>query len=177
MTRARAAAALAAILTAMLLQGAVIGPWAAPVPVSLPAVLVAAVALVDGPGTGMAFGFVTGLLSDLGSTHPAGVLALCWLGVGLVCGLLADRCSVRRDAATAAIVCAVATLAAAVLLAVLHADGASVTDGVVYALPAGVADSLLALAVVPVTRRFLHSDHLRAPRAPTSELSMAGHRG
>ncbi|HZY77693.1 MAG TPA: rod shape-determining protein MreD [Jatrophihabitantaceae bacterium] len=177
MTRARAAAGLAAILTALLLQGTVIGPWAGPVPVSLPAVLVAAVALVDGPGSGMAFGFVAGLLADLGSTHPAGVLALCWLGVGLACGLLADRHSVRRDAAAAAIVCALASLAGSVLLAVVHADGASVGSGLVHVVPAGIADALLALLLVPLARRFLHTDQLRAPRASTDELLLAGRRG
>ena len=56
-----------------------VGPLTVPVPVSLPALLVAAVALVDGPGVGMAFGFAAGLLADLGSEHPAGVLALCWM--------------------------------------------------------------------------------------------------
>jgi rod shape-determining protein MreD len=176
-TRARAVAALAAILTALLLQGAVVGPWAGPVPVSLPAVLVAAIALVDGPGSGMAFGFVAGLLADLGSTHPAGVLALCWLGIGLLCGLLAERASVRRDAATAALVCALASLAAAVLLAVLHADGASVSAGFVHVVPAGLGDALLALLVVPVTRRFLHTDHLRAPHASADQPILAGGRG
>jgi cell shape-determining protein MreD len=176
-TRARAAAALAAILTALLLQGSVVGPWAGPVPVSVPAVLVAAVALVDGPGSGMAFGFVAGLLADLGSTHPAGVLALCWLGTGLVCGLLADRRGVRRDAATAAIVCALAGLAGSVLLAVLHADGATVSGGLMHVVPAGLGDALLALVLVPLTRRFLRADHLRAPHASAEEPILAGRRG
>ena len=177
MTRARAAAAPAAILTALLLQGTVIGPWAGPVPVSLPAVLVAAVALVDGPGSGMAFGFVAGLLADLSSTHPAGVLALCWLGVGLVCGVLADRHSVRRDAATAAIVCALASLAGSVLLAVVHADGASVSGGFVHVVPTAIADALLALFLVPLARLFLRTDHLRAPRTSTDTPLLAGRRG
>jgi hypothetical protein len=67
---------LAALLTALLLQATLVGPLAMSVPVSLPAVLVAAVALVDGPATGMSFGFTVGLFADLGSSHPAGVLAL-----------------------------------------------------------------------------------------------------
>jgi hypothetical protein len=79
MNRARVAAALAALLTALLLQATLIGPVTMPLPVSLPALLVAAIALVDGPGAGLAFGFAIGLIADLGSEHPAGVLALCWL--------------------------------------------------------------------------------------------------
>lgn len=177
MTRARVAAALAAILTAMLLQATLIAPWTLPVPVSLPAVLVAAVALVDGPGSGMAFGFVTGLLADLGSTHPAGVLALGWLGVGLLCGLAADRCTIRRDAATAAVSCALATVVAGVLLAILHSGGTSVREVFVHVIPAGLGDVLLALVAVPLTRAFLHTDSLRAPHPPLGELDLAGHHG
>jgi rod shape-determining protein MreD len=175
-TRARVAAALAAILTALLLQATLVAPLTIPMPVSLPAVLVAAVALVDGPGSGMAFGFTAGLLADLGSTHPAGVLALCWLGIGLVCGRAADRFSVRRDAAMAAAVCALAGLAATVLFAIVNSGGASVADGFVRVIPSGLGDALLALAVVPIVRMFLRSDVLRAPQ-PVLELNLAGRRG
>lgn len=177
MTRARVAAALAAILTALLLQATLVAPLTIPVPVSLPAVLVAAVALVDGPGSGLAFGFATGLLADLGSTHPAGVLALCWMGVGLLCGLAAGRGTVRRDAATAAVICAVASLAATTLLAVVNSGGATVGDGFKYLVPTGLGDALLALAVVPLVRVFLHTDSLRAPHPVLAELELAGRRG
>jgi rod shape-determining protein MreD len=176
-TRARVVAAITVILTAMLLQATLIAPWTLPVPVSLPAVLVAAVALVDGPGSGMAFGFATGLLADLGSTHPAGVLALTWMGVGLICGVAADRCTVRRDAATAAIICALAGVVAGVLLAVLTSGGVSVGDAFRHAVPAGLGDALLALAVVPLTRAFLRTDSLRAPHPVLSDLDLVGHRG
>ncbi|MGH8963649.1 MAG: rod shape-determining protein MreD [Jatrophihabitantaceae bacterium] len=177
MTRGRVVAALAAILTAMLLQATLIAPWTLPVPVSLPAVVVAAVALVDGPGSGLAFGFATGLLADLGSTHPAGVLALSWLLVGLACGLAADRRTVRADAATAATVCALATVVTGLLLAVLHSGGATAANAFAHAVPAGLGDALLALAVVPLTRAFLHADSLRAPHPVLSELDLAGPRG
>src|ERR1700709_2482824 len=100
MTRGRVAVAAAGIVTALLLQAAVVGPVVSPYAVSLPLVLVAAVGLVDGPATGLGFGFAAGLVADLGSAHPAGVFALVWMGVGLLCGLVADRQSLRRDAVT-----------------------------------------------------------------------------
>jgi rod shape-determining protein MreD len=176
MTRTRVAAALAGMLTALLLQATLIGPVTAPVAVSLPAVLVAAIALVDGPGTGMSFGFVTGLLADLGSSHPAGVLALCWLGVGLLCGTVADRHSVRRDAVTAGLVCGPASAAATVLLAVVGGAG-SVLDAITYAVPAAAGDAVLALAVVAIVRRMLRSEPLRAPHPGYPELVVGVRRG
>lgn len=181
MTRIRVLAAIAAISTALVLQGALIGPFFGPVPVSLPAVLVAAVALRDGPGTGVAFGFATGLVADLASTHPAGVLALCWLGVGLVCGLVAGpaagRRPIRRDAAVAALVCALASLGAALLLTVVHADGTGPVTGLVWVIPAGLGDALLALAVVPLTRVLLRSERLRPPAPSEPVRELAGRRG
>lgn len=161
MTRHRVAAGCAAMITALLLQATLIGPVTLPVPVSLPAVLIAAVALVDGPGVGMALGFSAGLFADLASTHPAGVLALSWLGVGLACGLLADRRGVRADAAAAALVCAVAAAAAELLLATI--SGAGAADALRYLVPTALGDALLALAFVPLVRAFLHSDRLRRP--------------
>jgi hypothetical protein len=49
-------------------------------------------------------------------------------------------------------------------LALLGADGADATDALRYAIPATLLDGLLALAVVPLVRLFLHTDRLRAPR-------------
>jgi cell shape-determining protein MreD len=164
MTRARLAAALAALLTTLLLQASIVGPLSVPVPVSLPALVVAAIALVDGPGTGMPFGFAVGLLADLGSNHPAGVLAGCWLAVGLGCGLLrSPGATVRRDAALAALASAAAGVVAMLLLTVVHADGAGFGAAVRYAVPAVLVQALLGLVVVPVVRFFLHTPTLRAP--------------
>lgn len=176
MTRIRVAAALAGTLTVLLLQATLVAPVTAPIPVSLPAVLVAAIALVDGPATGMSFGFAAGLLADLGSQHPAGVLALCWLGVGLLCGALADRHSVRRDAAVAGVVCGAASAVATVLLAIVHSAG-SVTDAVVHLVPAVFGDAILALAVTAPVRRMLRSDALRAARPVYTELLVGTRRG
>lgn len=169
-------AALAAALTALLLQAVLIAPVTSPWPVSLPAVLVAAVALIDGPATGMSFGFAVGLLADLGSDHPAGVLALCWLGVGLLCGMLADRRGLRRDAMTAGLVCAAGSFAATLMLAVVHA-GAQAVDAVTYLVPAAAGDVILAVGVLALTRRMLHTDSLRAPHPVFTEIVLAGRRG
>lgn len=175
MTRARIAAAAAAILTALLLQATVIGPAAAPWPVSLPAVLVAMVALVDGPAAGISLGFAAGLLADLGSRHPAGVLALCWLGVGLVCGTLAARHSVRRDAAVAGLVCGVAAAVAGLLLVLVHRGGTA--SGVLgEILPATAVDLALAFVLVPFVRRMLRSETLQPARALRPELVLGGRR-
>jgi cell shape-determining protein MreD len=172
MTRARVAAALTATITALLLQATVVAPATFPWPISLPAVLVAAVALVDGPATGMSLGFAVGLFADLGSHHPAGVLALCWMGVGLLCGTFAERRSARRDALIAGVACALSAVAATLLLTVLNSGG-SLRDAVVHALPTLLGDALLALLVVPVVRRMLATDSLRAARSVYTELAVS----
>jgi rod shape-determining protein MreD len=176
MTRARLAAATAAILTALLLQATLVAPLTAPFAVSLPAVLVAAVALVDGPAAGMSFGFVAGLMADLGSHHPAGVLALCWLGIGLLCGTFADRRSMRRDAVAAGIGCGLAGSAATLLLVLVHSGGPA-WDAARYLVPTGLADAVLALVVLAIVRRMLRSDSLRAPHPVLTELAIGPRRG
>jgi cell shape-determining protein MreD len=176
MTRARVAAAMAGILTALLLQATLVAPVVAPFPVSLPAVLVAAVALVDGPATGMSFGFAAGLTADLGSAHPAGVLALCWLGVGLLCGTLAERRSLPRDAVVAGVAAGLFSAVGVLLLAVVRSGG-SVHDAVTYTVPAIVGNIVLALAVVAVVRRMLGADSLRAPQPVYTELALGPPRG
>jgi len=175
-TRARVAAAIAAVLTSLLLQSTLVAPVALPVPVSLPAVLIAAVALAEGPGVGIGLGFGTGLLADLASRHPAGTLALTWMALGLVCGLLAQpgtfrHVGVRPHAALVAIACTGATTAATVLLTVLGADGAGLAQAVQHLIPTLLGDALLALAVVPLVRLFLRSSALQPPHAPLLDLT------
>lgn len=172
MTRARVAVAMAGMLTALLLQATIVAPVSVPWPISLPVVLVAAVALFDGPATGLSFGFAAGLVADLGSSHPAGVLALCWLGVGLLCGAVADRRSVRRDAVIVGAVCALATAIATLLLTVLHSGG-SLHDAFAYLVPAALGDAVLALALVPLVRWMLHTESLRAAHPVYTELGVA----
>ena len=88
MTITRCAAGLAAVITAMLVQAALVGPLVYPVPVSLPLLLVVGVAVLCGPSTGVPLGFGAGLFADLNSEHPVGLFALAWLGAGLVAGVV-----------------------------------------------------------------------------------------
>ncbi len=150
MTPVRLAAALATILTTLLLQATVVGPVAGLLPVSLPAVVVALVALSEGPATGMSLGFTAGLVADLGSTHPAGVLALAWLGVGTLCGMSRDpRRRAVAQAAVAGTACTLAAVATALLLRLLSVG----TAPLAACLPALVADAALALVLAPVVAR------------------------
>lgn len=171
MTRTRVAAAMAGILTALLLQATLVAPAFTPYAVSLPAVVVAAVALVDGPATGMSFGFAAGLMADLGSRHPAGVLALCWLAIGLVSGAVANRRNLRRDALSVGIVCGFASSAATLMLALLHRGG-TVWLAARDFVPTVLVSTVLAFGVVALVRRMLHSDTLRAPHAVYTELAV-----
>lgn len=188
MTRARVAAALAALITAQLLQATLVAPVTLPVPVSLSAVLVAAVALTSGPGTGMAFGFATGLLADLSSRHPAGVLALCWLAVGLIAGRFADpyaegpdfsglgarRRGVRLEVIIAAAAAALASAAATIILRVTGSDGTTTAGLLPHTVGALLGNAVLALAVVPLVRAATGTRVLRRP-APMPQLITARH--
>jgi cell shape-determining protein MreD len=158
------------MLTALLIQGTLVVPLTTPMLISLPAVLVAGVALVDGPAAGMSFGFALGLIADLGSRHPAGILALSWLGLGLVAGQLAGRRSVRSDAVVGATLCAITALVTAVLLTVVHADGATVLAGVRTVVPTFLCDALIAIVVFPLARGLLRADALRPARSSRSEF-------
>ncbi|HEY3632021.1 MAG TPA: rod shape-determining protein MreD [Jatrophihabitantaceae bacterium] len=162
MTPTRVAAATAAVLTALLLQATVVGPAAMTAQLSLPAVFVAAVALESGAGTGITLGFAAGLVADLGSSHAAGLLALCWLGLGLGCGLLADtyrgvlpQIVMAALASTAAI--AVTTLG----LTAVGEPGGTLLATVRGLLPSLLGEFVLAALVVPLTRRFLRSNALQ----------------
>lgn len=79
------------VITALLLQLGVIGrlplPGAAP---DLLLVVVVAFALAEGPLSGVVSGFVAGLLADAVSDHQLGRLALAYVVVGYVTGLLQD---------------------------------------------------------------------------------------
>lgn len=172
----RPVAALAAVLTALLLQAAVIAPVVPGAAASLPAVLVAAVALADGAAAGLTLGFVAGLLTDLGSNHPAGVLALVWMLLGAVCGAAAPGRRWRADVLTASLCCAAAAVVATLLLAVVHASGASIATALHAAVPALIGDALLAAVVVPLVRAAVHGETLRAPHPTTSSVG-GGRRG
>ena len=174
MTVPRLAAALASLITVLLLQAALIGPITFPVPVSLPALLVIVVALYAGPGVGMGLGFATGLLADLGSDHPAGVQALCWMVAGLVAGavgglVLQRGYRTRGMAAVAAVLAAATGWLVALLLAVLGSHAATLALAMRAVIPVGLADALLGLGLVPAVRWMLRAQGIRAPR-PRAEL-------
>ncbi|HEV7193115.1 MAG TPA: rod shape-determining protein MreD [Jatrophihabitantaceae bacterium] len=166
----RSVAALAAILTVSALQAALISPIAGSLPVSLPAVLVACVALADGAAVGMTFGFIAGLIADLGSSHPAGVLALTWTCLGVVCGMAATARSLREDVLTAATGVALTGAASSVLLAVVHSGGASTWGAIRDLAPCWVVAAALSCALVPLTRAFLNNSALRAAHPVLNEV-------
>jgi cell shape-determining protein MreD len=162
MTAPRIAAALAAVVTALLLQATLVAPAAITAQLSLPAVLVAAVALESGGGTGMVLGFGAGLIADLGSAHTAGLLALCWMGVGVGCGRVADT---RRAAAGQIVLAAGAGTVAGALttlaLTVVGEPGGTALAAARGLLPSLLGEFVLAALVIPLTRRFLRTDALR----------------
>ena len=152
----RACAAIAATLTALLLQLTLIGPIFVAVPASVPAVLVAAVAICAGPGAGMSMGFSVGLIADLGSPHPVGLLALIWLGLGLVVGRYADP---RRSRLSATGIAAGYAALAGVIGEVALAAAANAHLDLIPLLGRGIAALLVDLGLValvlPLTRSVL----------------------
>lgn len=149
----RLIAATAAVLTVLSVQGGVITPLAGPLFISLPAVLVAAVGVEAGPSAGMSIGFSAGLLADLGSRHPAGVLALAWLLLGLGCGRLPRG---RRRAVTSIVTVAIATgvagLLTMIVLDLIHAPSGSLTTTLSRAPLSLLGDVVLAAIVVAPVR-------------------------
>jgi rod shape-determining protein MreD len=171
---ARWALAAAAILTALLLQATIVGPLTFPAPVSLPALMVIVVAIYAGPGVGLALGFSTGLIADLGSDHPAGVQALGWMAAGLVAGVVGGLAvergyGTRGVAALAAAIGATAAVGVGLLLALLGSHGATLGLAVRSLIPVGLLEALLGLLLVPMVRWLLRSQGIRASR-PTGEL-------
>lgn len=175
MTGTRVAAAMAAVLTALLLQATIVGPVTMPAAVSLPALLVTIVALRSGPSTGMTFGFVTGLVADLASDHPAGVLALVWTLLGLAAGVSrrGSTESWRRTSVSAALLATAASVVAGVLLTVFGEPGVA-TLAVVWAPVTLLVQLLLAGLLSPVVTAFLGARALRPRRvAPTASAALA----
>ena len=169
MTPRRIAAALAIILTALVLQATFIAPVSGSLPVSLPAVVLACIALVSGPGTGISLGFAMGLLADLGSEHPAGLLAFAWLALGIACGLLGDQLQgIRQGVLVAGGLAALASTFAGLVLLVVHQPDATLWQVVWHTVPTAVGDVVLALLVLPLVRVSLRSDALRRPVAPST---------
>lgn len=181
----RALLGLAALLTALLVQATVVSPATMSIPVSVPLVLVLAAAVLAGPSTGIGFGFGAGLLADLASAHPMGLLAFTWLCGGLVAGVfggvltatagdgapsrrtLPRRIALRCDQCLFIGAAAALTSAfAASLNAVLSAAHDPLTRTLLLCLPAGLLDAALAVLVVPAVAAAVNCAALR-PRATT----------
>ncbi len=178
MMLSRLAAAVAGVITALLLQACLLGPLTFPVPVSLPALVVIVAAVYAGPGVGLALGFCTGLLADLGSDIPAGVQALTFLGAGVAAGVLGGLATqrgyrTRGVAALSAVIAAGTSLVTGLVLAILGWHGASLWLAVRDVIPVGLTDALLGLAVVPLLRALLRAQGMRAPRVPADVVARA----
>jgi hypothetical protein len=169
----RLIAATAAILTVLVVQATVLTPLTAPLAVSLPAVLVAAIGAELGLSAGLSAGFSAGLLADLGSQHPAGVLALAWLLLGAGCGYLTADArprwpALRSLAVVTVAVGAVGLVTALTLVALGHPHGSLAT--VLAQAPAvTLVNAALAIVVLPsvrwVARALRVGGSRRAPRA------------
>ena len=162
MTGTRVFAVGLAIAFAVLLQGTLFArlPLPGGVP-NLALLLVVGVALAGGTAAGLGCGFAAGIVMDLMSDHPVGVLAICLALVGFVVGLLEtdpDR-SVFWPMVVVAVAAAAAQVLFAALAGLLGAGGAAA----IRQLPAAVAyDVLLTPFVVPVVaaaERKVRSSH------------------
>ena len=153
MTAVKAVLAGLLVVAAVVLQTALIArvqlPYGRP---DLVLVVVVAIALVGGAGMGMSAGFAAGLLVDLLSDYPAGMLALVLCLAGFGCGL--GRAAAKRGVLVPLLVVAAAAvgtrLGYAALLAIV---GSPRLDWRVAlaALPGSVTyDLVLAVFVVPV---------------------------
>lgn len=180
----RALIGLVVVVTALLLQATVVGPVAVFVPVSLALVVVLSVALLSGPGTGIALGFGAGLLADLSSSHAVGTLALTWMVGGLLAGrasgVVAPGASVLpanrrirrridrrrialrlRQGVVVGVLGGAVAAATTVLEQAVGAPVDALSTALVRCLPAMIGDALLALLVLPLVGRVLASAPLR----------------
>jgi len=143
----------AAIVLALALQTTVLSRL--PLPGNQPSlllVLVVAAALAGGVPAGVGVGFTTGLAADLLSSHPAGLLALVFLLVGLLVGRI--EAPSERSVVWPIVVMAVAAVGSFLcyLVVLTLVDRGSVGWHTQLAgLPAGVLyDVMLTPFVVPV---------------------------
>jgi len=158
------------VLVALLVQTVVLARMPLPAgPPSLLVVVVLALALAGGPALGMSGGFAVGLLADLLSQHPLGLLAavLCLTGAAAGRGSAAAQRSVPLALLFVALGAGAATTAYRVLLAALTpADvdwgGLAAEVGTVVSY-----DVVLAVFVVPAISAILAgSDRSPAGAAP-----------
>lgn len=137
MTSARALAVALLVITGIALQSSVINLMGLPIgQPQLPLLILAVVALVEGPGVGSVAGFATGLSSDALSVHPLGQQALVLTLVGWFVG------AVRQDGDRSVVVPLVAVLTATGVALVACAGLGFLVGG------PGVRPGVLALEVV-----------------------------
>lgn len=114
-------------------------------------VLVVCVALVDGPNTGVVFGFTGGLVVDLLSQHPVGVVALVLAVLGYLVGSARDQLGEAWLVPVAITACAaVVTPVVAGLLLALVGDPRAGAESLLVSLPSSVLyDVALAAFISP----------------------------
>jgi rod shape-determining protein MreD len=114
-------------------------------------VLLAAVALAEGPVAGAVLGFGVGLFGDLASSHVLGqgAVVLCLVGYCAGLAMAAAERSVRVPMAVVGLACTLGTLGHVAFAAIL--GGSALTGGqtVVRALAAGMYGLLLTPFVFP----------------------------
>jgi cell shape-determining protein MreD len=113
---------------------------------------------------GLSVGFSAGLLADLGSRHPAGVLALAWLLLGGCCGLVAQpRRRPFRSMVIVTLASGLCGLVTFVALNLLDAPAGSVRAGIALSAPSTIGDAVLALVMVAAVRTVLRALRVRTP--------------
>lgn len=150
MTLPKASAAGLAIAVAVLLQGTLLArlplPGGAP---NLALLLVVAVGLAAGSSAGLGCGFAAGIVIDLLSDHPVGLVAVCLALTGFGVGLL--DAETGHGAVWSLVVVAVAAAGTQLLYAALVALLTGRAGGALADLPGTVAyDVMLSPFVVPV---------------------------
>lgn len=164
MTPRRLLLGAAVLLTALLVQGAVLSRL--PLRADLLLVVVVAFALAEGSSSGAVTGFVAGLLVDVGSDHELGRVAFAYALAGQVAGMVPvrpDRSRLVPPAVTAA-AAAVAVTAYAVQGLLLGDPRTTVTAWGRATAATVVGCVVLAVLVVPLVGslvRRLDSDPLR----------------
>lgn len=167
MTPSRFLLGVVVVVTALLLQGAVMArlplPGAAP---DLVLVVVVAFALVEGSRSGLLTGFWAGLLADLAGDAQLGRLALAYAIVGYLCGLLREDTerSVVLPFAAVGVGAAVAVLvyaAEGVLLGDPRITGSAVVRSLASTVPYSVVLTPFVVPVVGLLVRRLDEQPLR----------------
>lgn len=161
MTGRRRAVAAVLVVTALLLQLVLVNGLGLPGgPPNLVLAVLLALALVEGPGPGMAYGFVGGLLGDALSSHAFGRLALAWTVACYLAGLVApsDRFGGRPivvPIAVTAVLSGLATLGFAALAVVAGSAHEATTRIVVQAFAVTVYGAIMAPFVYLFVRTVL----------------------